>query len=74
MTPSSLSKPFFPQIQWVGKHVVRVLTNEYSMYAFRFVRSAIAPETIVVAVDASAIWKKYIEYTCPLSMGTSVKK
>ena len=48
--PIARSQPLLCQIQCAGILYVRVLRNEYNVYAFKLVLSAIAPETIVVAV------------------------
>src|SRR3546814_17880260 len=37
-----------------------VMTREYTKYDLNFVRSAMAPETMVAAVAAKAAWKKKV--------------
>ena len=51
--PKRARNPLGAHIQWAGRQYTTVFTRENKQYALKFALSAIAPDTIVVAVVAN---------------------
>ncbi len=71
MQPIFAKNPFSAQIQWAGMQYTTVLMNEKIMYALSFVLSAMAPDTMVVAVVAKDNWKMKVENVSPMESGVA---